>query len=362
MFTPFVIHLKDAVHQSIFGQYPWLDWLLVSLIDLLSSPLTGLRTRAYWPEIAAALVIAAFYFFLRDREPGQRARDFITYCVPRSMYLHQSTWVDCKLIVANHFVTPLINVTWRFSTAWMTGILVSGMVWVLGPAPQNLEWNTWTLIIYTILNGLALDFGYYLYHLCAHKIPWMWVFHRVHHSAETLQVFANVRVHPVEVAMTGPFMSFGASLILAPALYFGTGGADFVTILGINIMAAFYGLVGAQLHHTNLWISWGPVLEHVFISPAQHQIHHSTAERHWNTNMGGNFAIWDWMFGTLYIPRERETLTFGLGGGKPQLHPTLFAAYFEPFWALLPARLQEDLARAAGRLVHHRSQFMEKQP
>ena len=338
MIVAYVEHLRSLLHGTFVGQHPWLEAFLLSLLDFVSGPFTGLRTRTYWPEVVCAVIIAALVFVLRDRRAGQGIRDFFRYLFPRRMFIHQSTGVDCKLILANHFVTPAINITWRLGTPLFVGGVVAGLTAIFGPAPHFLRWSTPTIIFYTILFGLADDFGYYIFHLLSHRVPFLWAFHKVHHSAETLQVFANVRVHPVEVILTSPFKAAMTSLVMGPALYLGTGDAPFATVLGMNIVNAFYGLVGSQLHHSHIWLSWGPVLERVFVSPAMHQIHHSTARRHWNRNMGGNFAIWDWMFGTQYIPRGKEDITFGLGDGKPQPHPTLLAAYLVPFWEIMPMK------------------------
>jgi hypothetical protein len=86
-------------------------------------------------------------------------------------------------------------------------------------------------------------------------------------------------------------------------------------------------------------------MEHILISPAQHQIHHSAAKKHFNKNYGSIFALWDWMFGTLYIPESYEDLTYGVadrqGNLKDQPHPTLRAAMVLPFvesWQALKER------------------------
>ncbi len=338
MIAAYIEQFKAALHDTVIGDHAWLEWFIGSVIDFLTSPLTGLRTRSYWPELVCAVIIAALVFAMRDRRPGQGTGAFLRYLFPRAMFLHQSTWVDCKLIVANHFVTPVINIAWRLGTPLFVGAIVAGLTVVFGPPPRLFAWSATTIVVFTILWGLAADFGYYVFHLLSHRVGWMWAFHKVHHSAETLQVFANVRLHPVETVLTGPFTAAAAALVIGPAIYLGPGDTPFATILGINLMAAFYGLVGAQLHHCHIWISWGRTVEHVLVSPCMHQIHHSTDPRHWNRNMGGNFALWDWMFGTIYIPHGREELTFGLGGGTAQPHPTLTAAYLEPFWAILPGR------------------------
>lgn len=344
----YVERLKELLHATVVGQSPLLEQLLDSVLDFLTGPITGLRTRSYWPELVAALALAGLVFLLRERQAGQGVRGFLGYCFPRRMFLHRSTWVDCQLIVVNHFLASLFNLTWRFNTALFTTALLGGLGWVFGPPPQALAWTGTTLVLLTILFAMAEDFGYYVFHLAAHRIGWLWAFHKVHHSAETLTVFANVRVHPVELALTGPFKAVAGALVMAPALYLFAGNADFTTILGMNLMAAFFGLVGSQLHHSHIWISWGSALEHVLISPAQHQIHHSTAPRHWNRNLGGNFALWDWMFGTLYVPLGREDIRFGLGDGVVQPHPNVLAAYVVPFLELLPSR--ERLAGLAARI------------
>ncbi|MDC0136437.1 sterol desaturase family protein [Sulfitobacter sp.] len=96
-----------------------------------------------------------------------------------------------------------------------------------------------------------------------------------------------------------------------------------------------FNALGANFRHSHIWISYGPVLEHILISPAQHQVHHSVATKHHDKNYGSIFAIWDWIFGTLYVPKTVETLTFGVsdGTGKPmeQPYPTLMAAMVLPF-------------------------------
>jgi sterol desaturase/sphingolipid hydroxylase (fatty acid hydroxylase superfamily) len=88
------------------------------------------------------------------------------------------------------------------------------------------------------------------------------------------------------------------------------------------------------------------VLGRLFVSPAHHQVHHSSNPKHFNKNFGSCLALWDWMFGTLYVPqREREPLTFGFGD-HPDAHtmkgelvdPLRNAAgHLKPLWQKRPA-------------------------
>jgi sterol desaturase/sphingolipid hydroxylase (fatty acid hydroxylase superfamily) len=49
-------------------------------------------------------------------------------------------------------------------------------------------------------------------------------------------------------------------------------------------------------------------------------VHHSGNPKHFNKNFGSCLALWDWMFGTLYVPqKEREPLIFGFAD-HPNAH------------------------------------------
>ena len=61
---------------------------------------------------------------------------------------------------------------------------------------------------------------------------------------------------------------------------------------------------------SHIWISFGR-LEKVFISPAQHQLHHSVGNS--NSNLGSVLSIWDGVLGTRVYAREKKLLEFGLG-------------------------------------------------
>jgi sterol desaturase/sphingolipid hydroxylase (fatty acid hydroxylase superfamily) len=108
-------------------------------------------------------------------------------------------------------------------------------------------------------------------------------------------------------------------------LFYGT--PDYTILLGINSIYAAYNFFGSNLRHSHVWLSWGKPLSYLFISPAMHQIHHDP--KRMDRNYGEIFAIWDWLFGTLYIPIRREQFAIGLGAeGNP--HDTLAKAYYVP--------------------------------
>jgi sterol desaturase/sphingolipid hydroxylase (fatty acid hydroxylase superfamily) len=69
-------------------------------------------------------------------------------------------------------------------------------------------------------------------------------------------------------------------------------------VLGVDVVGFAFAVLGANLRHSHVWLSYGPFVERLAISPAHHQVHHSVDAKHHDRNFGSALAIWDWMFGT----------------------------------------------------------------
>ena len=96
------------------------------------------------------------------------------------------------------------------------------------------------------------------------------------------------------------------------------------------MLVAFIHLY-VHLQHTHVWIVFRGALGRVFLSPAHHQIHHSTDPAHFNKNLGSCLALWDWIFGTLHMPaKEREKLQFGVAPAYADAH-TINGEFLAPF-------------------------------
>ena len=320
-----VAQLKANLH-GVLGALPWLEHAMAKVIDLFTGPLTGENTRYYWVFLAQALLVLGVVYVIR-RPAGEEAGDgtgagrlgvrgFLQFCFPRRVVAHPSTWVEVKVNVANFFFGSFFKIAWRLNSAFLTASFVGGLVWAFGPAPHSLAWTPLGVVLFTVLVAVADDFGYYAFHIASHRIPFLWAFHKVHHTAEVLTPLVAGRVHPVEMALSEPVRAAAAALVAAPAVYFFAGETSFATVFGINLVAFVFAGFGDQLFHSEVRISWGPVLDRIFVSPAVHQIHHSDLPRHWHRNMGGILSVWDWMFGTLYVPRPGEVVTYGLIEGE----------------------------------------------
>ncbi|MEM9432580.1 MAG: sterol desaturase family protein [Pseudomonadota bacterium] len=293
------------------------------------------RVSLYY--LAATIVLALGIWSVRGR-----STPFLQWLLPKRIYTHRSNLVDIKLFLANRLFA-LVGLS---SLLVFTPVVAFQTLVVLTAVfrgefePQPVD--SVRIALVTLLIVMVSDFCKYWSHRWQHKIKSLWPFHAVHHSADVLTPVTVLRVHPVENMIRDLIISLVVGTLQGIVLFAVMGQISFVTIGGANAAYFLFNLFGANLRHSHIWLSYGRVLEHVFISPAQHQIHHSVALRHHDKNFGSIFALWDWMFGTLYIPDAEEDLVFGVSDafGDPidQPHPSLRAALLKPFadsWAAL---------------------------
>lgn len=178
------------------------------------------------------------------------------------------------------------------------------------------------------------DFSTYWVHRAHHESRIIWPFHSLHHSAEVMTPITVYRKHPVYDLISSFVRGVLIGTLQGVFLVAFEQSPSFITIAGTNMFYVIFNITGSNLRHSHIWLSFGPILEHVLISPAQHQIHHSLNPKHHNKNYGEVLAIWDWMFGTLYVPHKQELIEYGLADndGKriPQRHDSLTAALVVP--------------------------------
>ncbi len=313
--------------------------------------------RFFWLYLVSFVILGlvAYWMHYRRSEVSDGPRGLWRFLFPREVYTHPSAMIDYQLFLANRILGPsgflsraLLG---SFTIAYVASATQGALLHAVDGVHEPVPWTWPTLLAFTVCIALVRDFSTYVTHGLHHRIPLLWQFHKVHHSAEVLTPVTLYRKHPVY----GVLSRLTDMLIVAPfqglVAFLFAGRADSITLFGTNFVITLFLLMGSNLRHSHIWFSFGWRLSHVFISPAQHQIHHSKAKQHWNKNYGQVFALWDWLFGTLYVPREREALEFGVGGDAPQEHSTLLRAYWVPFVGsaqLLRGYLVRLLAFAGG--------------
>ena len=272
-----------------------------------------------WVFLATSLVLAWIAWRLHyAAKHGTGAFSFLRFVFPRSIYFHRSTWVDLQLNFINTLFSPLSVAVTAFATGAIASGITQGMFWMFPGHNPDFEWTFWKVLGFTLTLALVSDLATYITHRLYHTVPALWEIHKVHHSAEVLSPLTILRKHPlfditsraIKAAMMGPLQGI--------IFFLWAGPVDALTAFGANLVFAVFHMLGAGLRHSHVWLSYGPLLERIIISPAQHQIHHSTKREHWDKNYGMMFAIWDWMFGSLYVPKGHEELKFGIAGERSE--------------------------------------------
>lgn len=266
--------------------------------------------QEFWLWLAGALISTGLLYRFLERA-GRKTPSL-------RIFTHPSALLDYRFLIV-HKLTILLIVGPALLSAVMLGLRGSRTLtsW-LGPGPD------WTpglaaLLVMSMIRLVLFDVGHYISHWILHKVPFFWEFHKVHHAAEVMTPVTAYRTHPVEAlldsAFQAPLQAFGL------AVFYFLYGDDQTALpyFWTTVLATVYFVVDSQ-RHSHVWLSFGPHLEHILSSPAQHQIHHSRAPQHLDKNLSRYFSFIDWVGGTLYVPREHEPLDFGLGDGPdPEL-------------------------------------------
>lgn len=293
-----------------------MDWLSAGaeyLFDESMGAFLDPRQRVFWPcLLSSALLTVVVLLVARRGRPG-RARFVLRFLLDRRVWLHPSSRLDYQLLFANALVRLVLVAPLGLSAYALAAGLVSFLDRHLGP-PAPPSWPSAAVTgLYTIVLFLAWDFSRYLLHRLAHEVPFLWELHKVHHSAEVMTPFTLFRVHPVERFLFGLRGVVVTGLVTGAFFYFFRERAVQYELLGVNAAGFVFNAIGSNLRHSHVWLSYGRWLEHLFISPAQHQIHHSTRPEHYERNYGTWLAIWDWIGGSLYVTTPaREPVRFGL--------------------------------------------------
>lgn len=160
-----------------------------------------------------------------------------------------------------------------------------------------------------IFSVLALDAFDYVWHRANHRVPFLWRFHKIHHSDRELDVTTALRFHPGELFLSGFAKAFWlAALGPTPVAWF-----------------LFEALVSAsaQFHHADLRLA--PKVERflrwLWVTPTFHGAHHLVDRRWGDRNFSTLVPLWDWLFSSYAAPpgpldERGEPRAFGLPEGR----------------------------------------------
>jgi iron(III) transport system substrate-binding protein len=309
-----------------------MDGFLVEYADRLTDQFLNPKKRVFIGYLSCALVLAMGVQLIGSKSTLRRAAADI---FSKNIWWSRSARTDYLIAVLNQAI--MMGLIPRLISSLAVASLLFGVMhtWFGGRPVVMVEIPDWTIAaLFTVVLFLMEDGTKYLVHRCLHTWPLFWCFHKVHHTAETLTPFTVYRTHPVE----GVLFALRAILVQAVALatffFFLGDRVELITVFGANVILFGFNVAGSNLRHSHIWLSYGHALEHVLISPAQHQIHHSVERYHLNRNFGAVLAIWDWMGGSLCLSARKRQFHFGIEDAPDRCH-SLTAAYLTPFWEAL---------------------------
>ncbi len=297
--------------------------------------------RVFWGYLLVALLIAGLVLIVRERRQWRR-RIYQQLLSPR-LWLHPSSLLDMKLMVAKSLVRALLFAPWLLSSYGLAVVVVRLFNDQLGPADPTSLSPSLIALFYTVVLFVSSDGSRYLLHRLCHEVPMLWQFHQVHHSAQVMTPLTLYRSHPVENLLFVLRGVLVTGFVTGSFFYaFGEQAVQY-QFLGVNVLGLLFNMFGANLRHSPVWISYGSRVERVLLSPAQHQIHHSDHPDHFGCNYGSCFALWDWLGGSLRVADMEEGLSFGLAKPESNHNPhVLGSALLGPFqgcWRLIANRL-----------------------
>jgi sterol desaturase/sphingolipid hydroxylase (fatty acid hydroxylase superfamily) len=151
-----------------------------------------------------------------------------------------------------------------------------------------------------VLACVLMDYTLYVWHVLAHKRPWLWRFHVVHHADLDLDASTAVRFHFGELIISIPWR-------LAQIAVIGTGPRALIIWQTATLVSILF-------HHSNARLpeTLERALSRVIVTPRMHGIHHSVASDEVNSNWSSGLAVWDRLHGTFRLDVPQEAISIGV--------------------------------------------------
>ena len=280
---------------------------------------------------SSAVVGAAIYYVWQHKDSNKSFSGFVRYSLPKEIWLSKSSKQDMIFVVINYFTEPLTVVPFAFVTGAVTLTVYTFFEqWFGVQTPGPITW--WLGIMLFLLIILVQDFMTWWTHYMEHKVPILWEIHKVHHSLPVMTPLSNRRHHPWQLVWEGGTSNLVTGIMLGSLSYLFNVPILSTSFMGMDAYFLASVLSFYQLRHSHIKLHYGP-LEKWFLSPAQHQLHHSFETRDWDRNFSLLLSIWDRMFGTInYVYSEPEyKYRIGLPPQYMSDYDSVWKFFFIPF-------------------------------
>jgi sterol desaturase/sphingolipid hydroxylase (fatty acid hydroxylase superfamily) len=192
--------------------------------------------------------------------------------------------------ISSMFVQIFAFTTFAPSNFILDAIKIDGLRAWVGALP---------LVVQIIAIMILTDFVQYWVHRAFHRVPFLWGFHAVHHSAKEMDWIAGARMHFMEIIVL-------RAATATPAFTLGFSE----TALQVYLLIVY---VYSTFVHANLrWkLSW---MEGFLVTPRFHHWHHGIEKEAIDVNFAIHFPLYDKLFGTHHMPEDKWPSGYGIGG------------------------------------------------
>jgi sterol desaturase/sphingolipid hydroxylase (fatty acid hydroxylase superfamily) len=259
-------------------------------------------------------------------------------------------WMDAFYMFFNFFLFSLI--IYNAASDVIVNLFNDTINSISGVNLKNInpmyQWPFWAVLL---VGMFVRDFVQWWTHRLLHRVPFLWEYHKVHHSVEQMGFAAQLRYHWMENIVYRtieyiPLALLGIGLydffvIHIFALAWGHFNHANITVSGRVTGGVVGGLIGIIIANSlldvnlvsnpTLWLQLsiilgsiglgslilGPMMRMMFNSPEMHIWHHAydlPEDRRYGVNFGLTLAIWDYLFGTAYIPKDGRDIRLGFPG------------------------------------------------
>ncbi len=149
---------------------------------------------------------------------------------------------------------------------------------------------------------LVRDFIHFNIHRLLHRVPFLWEFHKIHHSVKEMGFAAHLRFHWMENVVY-------RVLEYIPLALIGFSVEEFIIV---HLIALAIG----HSNHSNYFLPLG-MGKYIFNNPQMHIWHHSkTLPNNFGVNFGISLSCWDYLFKTAYVPSNGRDIELGFKGDE----------------------------------------------
>lgn len=211
---------------------------------------------------------------------------------------YKKEWMPNKSDIKNDMLfMVLVQLLFSKFLVFFTAVVLLKVVKHFGIAFEGIWPDQLPVLWQGVLMVLIIDFFRYWLHRASHSNKYLWSLHAVHHSPKKLYWINVGRFHPIERSLQFLIDSFPFMLI---------GVKE--EVLGMYFL---FFAVNGFFQHCNILLKYG-YLNYVFSSAELHRWHHSRKIEESNSNFSNTTIIWDVLFQTWFLPKQKEVGELGL--------------------------------------------------